>query len=130
LTDNAEYERIAAAAVRSVWHLMARYPSGLGNWLCALDTYLSKPERIAVVGAPRDPGTMALLRAIHRRYLPHRVLAGRSPDGKGQAADLPLLEGRDLIDGRPAAYVCEGYVCRTPATDPAELEGLLARGHS
>jgi len=129
LTDDGEYERIAAAAVRSVRDLMARYPAGLGNWLCALDLYLSKPERIAVIGAPRDPGTRALLRAINRRYLPHRVLAGRSPGGNGQAVDVPLLEGRDLIDGRPAAYMCEGYVCRAPATDPAELEDLLAGRH-
>ncbi len=130
LTDNGEYERIAAAAIRSAKDLMARYPSGLGHWLCALELYLSKPERIAVIGAPQDPETRALLRVINRRYLPNRVLAGRSPDSTGQAAELSLLEGRDMIDGRPAAYVCEGHVCRAPATDPAVLDDLLARKHS
>jgi uncharacterized protein YyaL (SSP411 family) len=34
---------------------------------------------------------------------------------------IPLFEQRELVDGHPAAYVCEGFVCRRPVTDPAEL---------
>jgi hypothetical protein len=37
----------------------------------------------------------------------------------------PLLEGRGLVDGRPAAYVCENYVCRIPVTDPDVLAAEL-----
>jgi uncharacterized protein YyaL (SSP411 family) len=36
-------------------------------------------------------------------------------------ADIPLLEGRTAVDGRPAAYVCRGFVCERPVTDPAAL---------
>ena len=35
--------------------------------------------------------------------------------------EIPLFEQRDLVDGRAAAYVCEGFVCRQPVTDPALL---------
>jgi uncharacterized protein YyaL (SSP411 family) len=34
---------------------------------------------------------------------------------------IPLLEGRDLVDGRAAAYVCRAMVCERPVTAPAEL---------
>jgi len=127
LTDSAEYEKIAATAIRSVRDFMPRSPSGFGNWLCALDFYLSKPEEMAVIGAPGDPETKALLRIINRRYLPNKVLAGRSPDITVPAADTPLLKDRGMINNKPTVYVCEGHVCQSPVTHPAELGKLLDR---
>jgi uncharacterized protein YyaL (SSP411 family) len=32
-----------------------------------------------------------------------------------------VLEGRDLVDGRAAAYVCRNMVCEHPVTNPEEL---------
>ena len=40
---------------------------------------------------------------------------------------IPLLAGRDLVDGRPAAYVCRDLVCERPVTDVAALREALAR---
>jgi uncharacterized protein YyaL (SSP411 family) len=37
--------------------------------------------------------------------------------------DVPLLTGRTVVDGRPAAYVCRHQVCERPVTDPADLPG-------
>ena len=47
------------------------------------------------------------------------MLAGGEPDG------VPLLEGREPVDGRSAAYVCEQFACKRPVTEPGELEALL-----
>jgi uncharacterized protein YyaL (SSP411 family) len=44
------------------------------------------------------------------------VVAG-APDLPG----VPLLESRPLLDGTEAAYVCRGFVCDRPTTDPAGL---------
>jgi uncharacterized protein YyaL (SSP411 family) len=43
-----------------------------------------------------------------------------SPD-QVAASRIPLLEGRGLVEGRAAAYVCRGMVCERPVTDPDEL---------
>ena len=54
-------------------------------------------------------------------FRPHLVLAG-GPEG---SEEPPLLRERPLVDGQPAAYVCENFACQAPVTDPEELAGLL-----
>jgi hypothetical protein len=39
---------------------------------------------------------------------------------------VPLLAGRGLVTGAPAAYVCRNFTCRMPVTDPMELRAALA----
>jgi uncharacterized protein len=36
-----------------------------------------------------------------------------------------LLAGRPGIDGRATAYVCEGFACQMPVTDPGALGAQL-----
>jgi uncharacterized protein len=59
---------------------------------------------------------------VRRRYLPNTVLALKRP---GEESFLPLLEGRTLVDNRPAAYVCENYACKLPVTEREALSQLL-----
>ena len=50
------------------------------------------------------------------------VLVHGDPDTPG----IPLLEGRPLVGGNPAAYVCRGFVCDRPVTTTEELSQALA----
>jgi uncharacterized protein YyaL (SSP411 family) len=38
---------------------------------------------------------------------------------------VPLLADRDLVDGKPAAYVCRDFVCQEPVTEAEGLRTLL-----
>ena len=49
-------------------------------------------------------------------YAPNRVVALRASEDA--PTSIPLLEDRTLVKGRPAAYVCRGFACRLPVTDP------------
>ena len=83
---------------------------------CRRSTSTSPPvKEVAIVG----PGAEPLERVARGAFRPHVVLAGGAADG------VPLLEGRDPVDGRAAAYVCERFACRRPVTTPDELAGLL-----
>jgi uncharacterized protein YyaL (SSP411 family) len=124
LTDNNEYEKVAASAIRSVQDSMLRYPPGFGHWFCALDSYLSKPLEIALVGGPEDLATEALVRVINERYLPNKVLAVKNPAAPAQL-NIPLLRDRAMIDNKPTVYVCENHVCKLPINDPDALASLL-----
>ena len=106
---------------------MERAPSAFGRLLGALDFYLGRPREVAIIGRPDAPDTRALVDALYSVYLPNRVIAG-SAGGDGEAALIPLLEGRTMLDGRATAYVCEGYVCKSPTVEPAELLRQLREG--
>ena len=103
-----ELERRAAGVLRLVRDLMPRAPSAFGWTLCVLDLYLSPPREIAIAGAPDSE----VARAALRGFDPNAVVA------VGPSDDVPLLAGKGLVDGKPAVYVCERFVCRSPVTDP------------
>jgi len=125
LTGNGDHERKAIAAMRSVRRLAMRHPLAFGRWLCALDSYLSSPKQIAVIGQPGDPATKSLMTVINRLYLPNKVLAGHDPGQPAQAIDVPLLRDKSMIGEQPTVYVCEGHVCREPVTEPTALATML-----
>ena len=45
--------------------------------------------------------------------------------GEPDAPGVPLLAARPLVDGAPAAYVCRGFVCDRPVTDPDDLAAAV-----
>jgi uncharacterized protein len=83
--------------------------------LRALDFYLGPVREVAIVG----PDSAALERVVRAEFRPYVVLAGGEPDG------VPLLAGREPVDGKAAAYVCEHFTCQRPVTSPQELSVLL-----
>ncbi len=124
-TGETRYAERARQAITPLAEIASRYPNGFGRLLCALDFALAQPKEVVIVGYPGDPGTRELLEMTFRTYRPHIVVAGAAPDDPEAAAATPLLEGRGLVGGRAAAYVCEGFVCQAPTTDSDELRRQL-----
>jgi uncharacterized protein len=108
---DAELEERAVSVLRLVRDAMGRAPSAFGWALVALDLHLAPPREVAIAGPPDS----AVARAALARWEPRTVVA------HGPAADVPLLAGKDLVDGKPAVYVCERFACRAPVTEPAAL---------
>jgi uncharacterized protein len=126
LTGSAAHRAAAAAALGPLPAIAARYPRAAGWGLAVAEAFLSGPAEIAIVGPPGDQRTAALHLAALRAAPPGAVIA--LGDGAGQqhaAAGIPLLAGRGLVDGAPAAYVCRDFACRMPVTDPGELAAEL-----
>jgi len=106
-----ELERQAAGVLRLVSDGIPRAPSAFGHALNALDLYLAPPRELAVIGTPEDDVARA-------------ALAGFDPDtvaAFGPADDVPLLAGKDYVDGKAAVYVCERFTCKAPVTEASEL---------
>ncbi len=122
LTGDGTYRAAAERAMRTVVPFVGRYPTGFARWLSAMDLSLAPIVEVAVAGALDDPGTGALLAETRRGYRPNQVAAAAADPG---TSVIPLLADRVALDGRATAYVCRGFVCRLPATDPATLRAQL-----
>ena len=91
-----------------------KHPLAFGHLLRAMDFYAAPVREVALAG---DAAELAAV--VRRGFYPHVVLAG----GGGNA--VPLLAGREPVDGEPAAYVCERFTCGLPVTRAEELAKLL-----
>ncbi len=103
----------------------AKAPLAFGRLLAALDFHLSRPIELAVIGAPAEPRTRQFLEVVRSRFLPNLLVAVATADGNPRG--MPLLTDRPAIDATATAYLCEGFVCQLPTTDPAELDRQLDR---
>jgi uncharacterized protein YyaL (SSP411 family) len=125
LLDRDDYRQVSERVLADLAGGMEKLPAGFGRLLCALDLSVSRTVEVALVGRPGSDETKALLDTVYARYLPNSVLAGRDPEDEEAASLVPLLVDREARNGRATAYVCEGYACQSPTTDPEELARQL-----
>jgi uncharacterized protein len=117
LTGERGYERQAESVFALFAKPAVQHPESCAHLLRALDFHLSPTRQVALVG--EDVAELAA--AVRSGFRPHLVLAA-GPEG---SEEPPLLTGRTLLDGRPAAYVCESFSCQLPVASAAELRELL-----
>ena len=123
-----DFMTIGEQALLSVQRLIERYPTGFGNWLCALDLFLSEPQQVAILGRRADPATSALLSAAHAGFSPNKVVVGAESPEDDSKHGIPLLQARTTVDGKATAYVCRNNVCMLPVTDPSHLVQQMMTG--
>jgi hypothetical protein len=123
LTGSARYRDAATSALKALPTIASRFPRAAGTGLAVAEALLSGPAEVAIVGPRDDPRTQDLLRTALHAAPPGAVFA--LGDGSGSGAEIPLLAGRALVRGGPAAYVCRGFTCKVPVTTPAELRETL-----
>ncbi|MFF7353282.1 MULTISPECIES: thioredoxin domain-containing protein [Streptomyces] len=123
-TGSEAHRTAAERALGVVKTLGPRVPRFIGWGLAVAEALLDGPREVAVVGPdPADAGTTALHRAALLGTAPGAVVAVGAAEGD----EFPLLAGRPLVAGQPAAYVCRHFTCDAPTTDPERLRDVLNR---
>ena len=120
-TAEFEYAQIALDYLERIVQLPLRYPSGFGRTLCAIEMALASPVEVAVVGDPASRDTSDLLDVIFGEYQPNKVVAGKRPGDDAAGQSIPLLNGREMVEDKATAFVCQRHVCKLPATSAGEL---------
>ncbi|MCL6517719.1 MAG: thioredoxin domain-containing protein [Alicyclobacillus sp.] len=104
-----------------------QHPAGYTHFCVALLMALGPGREIVIAGPPEDPEVAAMRRVVQRAYLPNAILLAH--DGAGEQARVaelaPFVAQQGLVDGRPAAYVCERYACRQPVFHADALSQAL-----
>ena len=122
-TENSEWLQLAEGSLAQVVGMATEYPTAFSRWLSVADFSQNSTRQIALIGDLDSVEMAEFLREIREEYRPNTVVA---------AAGLPIPEGspalladRPMLDGKVTAYVCEGFVCKRPATSVSELKELL-----
>jgi len=124
--DRDDYRERAARALRAYGKLVERSPRSFATSLGVVDFLLQSPLEIVLAGVPGEAGYEALRKALGQRYLPNAIFAHVDPTrASAEAAGLPLSEGKGLVAGKAALYVCRDFTCAAPVVDVADLERAL-----
>ena len=122
-TEKTEWKETALKALNLIAGPSARFPNAFGRWLSAADFAMSKIKQVAIIGDPADIQTLALIGEIRKAFRPNLIMAASAyPPPAGAPG---LLAERLLLHGKPTAYVCEGFICRQPVTQPDDLSAQL-----
>ena len=124
LTGEARWRDVAEEVVRTFAADVRRAPTGFGELLQVVEALAADAREVAVVGPPGDDRD-ALVAAAVGLPRPGLVTAVADADDPAIAA-VPLLHDRPVRDGAPTAYVCRGFVCDAPTTDPTQVADAVA----
>ncbi len=122
LLHDPDLRRRAVFALESLGPAMMKYPTAFGHALGAADMSINGAIELALLGDLEERDFRSLAAVAAGKYLPSLVLAGGAP---GVRTEIALLHERSMKNREATAYVCKGYVCETPTTDPSELADQL-----
>ena len=127
VTDRQDWRDKADGTFAAFAERLSTQGTAVPQLAAALDFSLSKPKQVIIAGEPGAPDTNAMLRLVHERFIPNKVLL-LADGGAGQqqlARWLSVLESITRRNGRATAYICEDYVCRLPTSDLTVVAQLL-----
>jgi len=129
-TGDARWRSVAEAALRWYAPTLVEQPVALTELAVGLDAFLDGPGELVLVWPRGTAAAAKMLDVVRRTFLPGRALTGAA-EGEALlalASVAPVAAGRETVDGRPTAYLCERGACRLPVTTPEELAEQLRAG--
>jgi hypothetical protein len=126
-TNRADFRESAERTLAAFASRLAAAPATLPQMLAACEWLLGEPREIILVGGRDDADTQALLRTLHSRFVPNRVvMLVDSPEARrALAAGIPSIEFMEKMEGRASAYVCRNYTCQLPLTEARKFAELI-----
>ncbi len=128
LTGKADLEQKASELVKAFSGQVAQAPLAYTQFLCGLDFALGPTREVLLIGQEGADDTKRMIHTAFSGFHPTVVVLFK-PSGRGKAGIdslAPFAASNQAVQGRATAYLCEGFACHRPTTDPDELARLLA----
>ena len=125
--DDPKLAECAKKTIDAFATILLQFPSGMPQMLVAVENSLGKPRQIVIAGKKDLSETKALLKEVHRHFLPNTIviLADANEGQKYLDERNEAVRAMSLVEGKPAVYVCENFTCKAPVTDLKQLSDLL-----
>ena len=124
-TDRAEFRATAERTLRALGPKMANQPVAVPQMLVAFDYSLAVRREVVIAASLEQ--ARPFLRELRTRFLPHTVvLLVDSRETRRKLAHIfPASAEMHEVNGRPTAYLCQGYACQLPVNEVSKFVELL-----
>ncbi len=119
----SRFQKYAEQTLDTFSEEISSEPTAYPQMLIALDFMLGPSKEIVIAGDSKDPLTVSMLKEIHLRFMPNKIIMLHKPGAEGKSLEelVPFSKEQTALQGRTTAYVCQNYACALPVTD---LDGL------
>ena len=123
MTGNSELEAKADQLFRAFAHSVKEAPTAHTSLMVALDFALGPSYELVIVGDKEGAETMEMRNALHRAFIPNKVVLFRPISGEHPEIARFAEFTRELTGqgGRTTAYVCRDYQCKLPTTSVTKM---------
>jgi uncharacterized protein YyaL (SSP411 family) len=116
--DSKKYREVVEASMNRAGTYINQYPYAHSTAL-SVHHYLAKgPLEIALVSEEIESEFTDILRNY---FFPFKIMASSA-----SGLDIPLMQGKKMLDEKPTAYICKNYTCKEPITNGNNLKIALA----
>ena len=123
MTNRAEFRESAERAFAAFGTRLSHAPVALPQMLAACEFALGEPREIVFAGERGSGLFKELLRELHRRFVPNKVVLHAGP---ALAGWVPGIEEMKARDAAASVYVCRNYACQLPVSTAAEFGALIS----
>ncbi len=124
LTNNSELEELASKQFKAFGSQVSEAPSAYTYYMSALLFSEALSKEIIIAGETLAD-TKAMLDILSNHPNPFMNILLLTNENKEIAKINPSIASYQAIDGKPTAYICEGYSCKPPIINIKELENAL-----
>jgi hypothetical protein len=123
---NPDFIRRAEKIFLAFHEDLTEYGMNSSFMMQALHLYLGGLKEVVIIGKRNDLSTQEILKTIRSQFFPNAIFAFAYEDEVAKkGADLPLLSGKTIINGKATAYVCRLGTCLKPVNSLEDLVKLL-----